>query len=36
LEAQVKACRELKADGIIKDKDIGNIFHDNIKRLAHL
>ena len=36
LEAQVKACRELKADGIIKDEDISNIFHENIKRLAHL
>jgi len=36
LEAQLNACRELKADGIIKDEDISNIFHDNIKRLAHL
>ena len=36
LEAQVKACRELKADGIIKDEDIANIFHDNIKKLANL
>jgi len=36
LEAQVNACRELKADGIIKDKDITNIFHDNIKQLANL
>ena len=36
LEAQVNACRELKADGIIKDEDIANIFHDNIKQLANL
>ncbi len=36
LEAQVNACRELKADGIIKDEDIANIFHDNIKHLANL
>ena len=36
LEAQVNACRELKAEGIIKDEDISNIFHDNIKHLANL
>jgi predicted TIM-barrel fold metal-dependent hydrolase len=36
LEAQVSACKELKADGIIKDEDIANIFHDNIKNLARL
>jgi len=36
LEAQVNACRELKADGIFKDEDIANIFHDNIKNLANL
>jgi predicted TIM-barrel fold metal-dependent hydrolase len=36
LEAQVNACRELKADGIIKAEDIANIFHDNIKHLASL
>ena len=36
LEAQVNACRELVADGIIKEEDISNIFHENIKRLAHL
>jgi hypothetical protein len=36
LEAQVKACRELKVDGVINDTDIANIFHDNIMRLAKL
>ena len=36
LEAQVKACRELVSDGVIKEEDISNIFHENIKRLAHL
>jgi hypothetical protein len=36
LEAQVNACRELVADGVIKEIDISNIFHDNIKRLARL
>jgi len=36
LEAQVKACRELVSEGIIKDEDVSNIFHENIKRLAHL
>jgi uncharacterized protein len=36
LEAQVNACRELKAEGVIKDEDIANIFHDNIKNLANL
>jgi len=36
LEAQVKACRELVSDGVIKDEDVSNIFHENIKRLAHL
>ena len=36
LEAQVNACRELKAEGIIKDEDIANIFHDNIQKLAKL
>ncbi len=36
LEAQVQACRELKADGVIGDRDISNIFHDNIKLLANL
>jgi predicted TIM-barrel fold metal-dependent hydrolase len=36
LESQVAACRELLADGIIKEEDISNIFHENIKRLASL
>ena len=36
LEAQVQACNELKADGVIDDTDIANIFHENIKRLANL
>ena len=36
LEAQVNACRELKADGVITKKDISNIFHDNIVRMAGL
>jgi predicted TIM-barrel fold metal-dependent hydrolase len=36
LEEQFKACRELKAKGIISDKDITKIFHDNIKTLANL
>jgi predicted TIM-barrel fold metal-dependent hydrolase len=36
LEAQVLACRELKADGVIGDEDIAKIFHDNIVELAHL
>ena len=36
LESQLNACRELKAEGIIKDEDITNIFHDNIKHLAGL
>ena len=36
LEAQVTACRELKADGVINDTDIANIFHDNIKNMARL
>ncbi len=36
LEAQLNACRELKADGVIKDEDISKIFHENIKAMAHL
>jgi len=36
LEAQVNACRELVSEGVIKEEDISNIFHENIKRLAHL
>ena len=36
LEAQVTACRELVADGVIKKEDIQKIFHDNIKALARL
>ena len=36
LESQVAACRELLADDIIKEEDISNIFHENIKRLAGL
>ena len=36
LEAQVNACRELVSDGVIKEEDVSNIFHENIKRLAHL
>jgi len=36
LEAQVNACRELVSNGVIKEEDISNIFHENIKRLAHL
>ncbi|MFC1803716.1 amidohydrolase family protein [Thermoproteota archaeon] len=36
LKAQVNACIELKADGFIEDKDISNIFHDNIKTLTDL
>jgi len=36
LEAQVNACRELKADGVITKKDISNIFHDNIVRMTGL
>lgn len=36
LESQVAACRELLADGIIKEEDISNIFHENIKRLVSL
>jgi predicted TIM-barrel fold metal-dependent hydrolase len=35
LEAQLEACRSLKADGVIKDEDIDKIFHDNVKTLAH-
>jgi predicted TIM-barrel fold metal-dependent hydrolase len=34
LEAQVQACRELKADGVLKDEDIGRIFHDNLLELT--
>ncbi|MBD3173112.1 amidohydrolase family protein [Candidatus Bathyarchaeota archaeon] len=36
LEAQVNACRGLKADGVITKKDISNIFHDNIVRMTGL
>lgn len=36
LEAQVQACNELKADGIITDDDIYNIFYGNIKEMAQL
>jgi len=36
LEAQVNACKELKAEGVIKDEDIANIFYDNIKHLANI
>lgn len=36
LEAQVQACNELKADGIITDEDIYNIFYGNIKEMARL
>ena len=36
LEAQVTACRELLADDVIKEEDISNIFHENIKHLARL
>lgn len=36
LKAQLGACRELKAEGIITDEDISNIFHDNIKNMAKL
>ena len=35
LEAQLEACRSLKADGVIKDEDIAKIFHENVKALAH-
>ncbi|GAG14773.1 unnamed protein product, partial [marine sediment metagenome] len=36
LEAQVQACNELKADGVITDEDIYKIFYGNIKEMAHL
>ena len=36
LEAQVQACNELKADGLIADEDIKKIFYGNIKEMAHL
>lgn len=36
LEAQVQACNELKADGIITDEDLYKIFYGNIKEMAHL
>jgi predicted TIM-barrel fold metal-dependent hydrolase len=36
LEAQVQACNELKADGVINDEDIYKIFYGNIKEMAHL
>jgi predicted TIM-barrel fold metal-dependent hydrolase len=36
LESQLNACKELEAEGIIKEEDISNIFHDNIKTLADL
>ncbi len=36
LEAQVQACNELKADGVINDDDIYKMFYGNIKEMAHL
>ena len=36
LESQYNACMELKADGVLNEEDIANIFHDNIKKLANL
>ena len=36
LEAQVQACNELKADGIITDEDLYKIFYGNIKEMAQL
>ena len=36
LESQIGACKELKAEGLIDEKDISNIFHDNIVTLARL
>ncbi len=36
LEAQHQACNELKADGVINDEDIYNMFYGNIKKMARL
>jgi uncharacterized protein len=36
LEAQVQACNELKADGVINDDDIYKMFYGNIKDMARL
>ncbi len=36
LEAQLQACNELKADGLITDGDIQKIFYGNIKEMARL
>lgn len=36
LEAQVQACKELKADGVINDDDIYKMFYGNIKKMARL
>src|SRR4030067_852195 len=34
LEAQLTACRELEAEGVLKDEDIQRIFHDNVLELG--
>ncbi len=36
LEAQLQACNELKADGVITNEDLYKIFYGNIKEIAHL